>query len=218
MTRLLSGPRRWWLLGGVVALLVLALGWLLLVTPQQSAADAAVKQAEQVEQQVAIGTAQNSQLAKQNAEMETVKKQLQELQNRIPDSEQVSALLVSANNLAGASGLALTAFSPSPVSALDTSAPDKGTAKLGYITVVISGKGGFSQVQDYLSKLENLDRAMIVTSVDLSQGTTTGSGSGSGTQPDPGAAGEYSVTINARVFVRGDAVPAPTPQTKPKGQ
>lgn len=216
MTRLLSGPRRWWLLGVALALVVLALGWLVLVSPQQAAADQAANQTAQVEQQVVMGAAQNRQLAGQFSELEAVQKQLQELQNRIPDSEQVSALLVSANNLAGASGLALTAFSPSPVSALDTSAPDKGTAKLGYITIVISGKGGYGQIQAYLSKLENLDRALIVTSVDLSKGTTTGSASGS--QPEPDAAGEYSVTINARVFVRGDAVPAPAPQGQPKSQ
>lgn len=219
MSSLLAGPKRWWLIGGVVALLTLAIGWLVLVGPQQSATAEAVAKKEQVEQQVVMGAAQNRKLAEQNSELEAVKKQLQDLQNRIPDSQQVSALLVNANNLAGASGISLSSFSPGPVSALETSAPDKGTARLGYMTVTIIGTGSFSQVETYLSKLENLDRALIVTSVGMSKPSSdSGSGgSGSAPQQNPGASGEISVNIVAQVFVRGDAVPALESKGKSSG-
>lgn len=216
MASLLSGPRRWWLIGAVAILAILGGGWFGLVSPQQTAADDARQQTEQADQRAAQASAQVRLLQKQSAELDSVKKELEALQGKIPTGEQVSALLVSVNKLAGATGVVLTTFKPGVVTPLDSSAPDKGTARLGFMPVSLAGIGTYDELRAYLSKLETLDRALVVTSIDVARGDTGGSGSSSGSSGGAGKPGTLTMTLEARVFVRGDAVPAPaSPSPKP---
>lgn len=222
MAELLAGPRRWWLIGIVGVLVILLGGWFLVVAPQRAGAEEAAAQAVQADQRAAQAASQVKVLQQQSAQLDTVKKELEALQAKIPTGEQVSALLVSVNKLAGASGVALTSFKPGTVTALDSSAPDKGTARLGYLPISLTGTGSFNQIRAYLAQLETLDRALVVTSVAIS----SGGGSGSGTAGSAGSAGSagtanagpLTMTLEARVFVRGDAVPAPAaPSPKASG-
>lgn len=208
MASLLAGPRRWWLIAAVAVVVIVGGGWFGLVAPQQASADEIRQQTEQADQRAAQASAQVRLLQKQSAELDSVKKELEALQAKIPTGEQVSALLVSVNNLAGASRVSLTAFRPGIVATLDSSAPDKGTARLGYLPVTLTGTGSYDEIRTYLSKLETLDRALVVTSIAISRGASGGSGSSSG---GAGAteSGNLTMALEARVFVRGDAVPAP---------
>lgn len=214
MASLLAGPKRWWLIATVAVGVIVGGGWFGLVAPQQASADEVRQQVEQADQRAAQASAQVRLLQKQNAELDSVKKELEALQAKIPTGEQVSALLVSVNKLAGASGVVLTTFKPGTVAALESSAPDKGTARLGYLPVTLTGTGNYDQIRAYLSKLEALDRALVVSSIGVAR-ADTGSSSSSSSGPGTTKPGDLTMTLEARVFVRGDAVPAPA-NTAPK--
>lgn len=209
MSGLLAGPRRWWLFGGIVAILLLLVGWMLLISPQQSATGEAAQKAQQVDQQVTVATAQLAQLKQQSADLDRARAELEALESRIPDRDQMSALLVKADDAARSSGVALVGLAPGTVVALDSSAPDKGTDRLGYINVAINGEGGYDQLQVYLTKLENLDRAFMIASLDVTGGE---GGSSPAAGPVP-----LTFTIQARVFVKGEIVPAPAGSAAPPG-
>lgn len=217
MASLLSGPRRWWLIAIVAIVVILGGGWFGLVSPQQAAADQARQRAGQADERAIQAGMQVRQLQKQSAELDTVKKELEALQGKIPTGEQVSTLLVSVNKLAGAAGVALTSFKPGAVAPLESSAPDKGTERLGFLPVSLAGTGSYDEIRAYLSKLETLDRALVVTSISVDR-AAAGSASGSGGESDAGAPDPLTMTLEARVFIRGDAVPAPAaPSPKASG-
>lgn len=215
MGALLTGPRRWWLLGALVSLLLVVATTLLVISPQRSAMSSALERAAQAEQQIVAASAQAKKLAQQSAELDTVKKELEALQGRIPDRDQVAALLVKASDLAKSTKVVLTGFDPGTVTALESSAPDRGTARLGYISIGITGVGTFDEIRAYLSALEGLDRAFIVNALSVTRsGDSSSSGRGDATKG--GDLDDLTLSVTARVFVRGDIVPDQTSKTPAK--
>jgi Tfp pilus assembly protein PilO len=120
------------------------------------------------------------------------------LDQAIPAQPDEAEFILQANSIAGESGIDFLSISPSPPAATGTTTT---------IALTLSIEGSFFQVKDYLTKLEALERLVIVDAVNMSAGGTGASSDGV----------TLSVTLTARMFTRATpaAVPgaAPTPDT-----
>ncbi len=169
---------------------------------------------------------QVSEAQRQKQQLENTVRHLKELSNNriqqqadllalrkaVPEQPDLGEFILQANDIATASGVDWLAISPSPPVA-STQGP-KST-----IALSMQIDGGFFQVLDYLNRLEDLDRLVIVDSVSISAG---GAGSGSGTgstgasssSGSSSAAGSsnpsdptLSVTLTGRMFTNAAAAP-----------
>lgn len=122
--------------------------------------------------------------------------ELRRLNAAVPPEPELDTFILEANEIAVEAGIDWLAISPSP--------PTVGAVGgASVITMTIDVEGGFFQVLDYLNRLEDLERLVVVDSVAISAGTT-----GEGTAADSvGATGapRLSMTLSARMFTRSDA-------------
>jgi Tfp pilus assembly protein PilO len=134
---------------------------------------------------------------------------LRTLRAAIPPTPDLGAFILQANEIATASGIDWLSISPSPPAANTSGANST-------IALSIQVDGGFFQVLDYLNRLEDLDRLVIVDDVSVSSGgegaggTSTGGttgGSESTFDSGEGGAPTLSVTLTGRMFT-GQAAPA----------
>ena len=114
--------------------------------------------------------------------------QLDKLNAAVPASPDLDGFILSANQIAVQAGIDWLSVSPSVVQA--------GTTGPSVIPLSVQIKGGFFQVLDYLNRLEDMARLVIVDSINTTASTTAGT-----TGPPT-----LSVTLTGRMFTR--AAPA----------
>lgn len=128
---------------------------------------------------------------------------LARLRRLVPPEADVAGFILAANHAAVRSGVDWISVAPA--------APAAGTAGgASAIPVSIAVNGGFFPVLDYVGRLENLERLVVVDSLQVSSSTQAGGEL------------ELSVTLSARLFTTASpaapapggapAVPAPGPQ------
>jgi Tfp pilus assembly protein PilO len=135
---------------------------------------------------------------------------LRTLRAAIPPTPDLGEFILQANEIASASGIDWLSISPSPPVASGANST---------IALSIQVDGGFFQVLDYLNRMEDLDRLVIVDGVSISSGAeNAGSGADSsstggssttfdsGSDSSSGGAPSLSVTLTARMFT-GQAPP-----------
>jgi type IV pilus assembly protein PilO len=134
---------------------------------------------------------------------------LRTLRAAIPPTPDLGEFILQANEIASASGIDWLSVSPSPPVASGANST---------IALSIQIDGGFFQVLDYLNRMEDMDRLVIVDGVSVSSGaenagggTDSSSTGGSSTTFDSGSdssggAPSLSVTLTARMFT-GQAPP-----------
>jgi hypothetical protein len=193
-------------LAGVAALVVLAVGVMLVVRPvQQATAEA------RAERETAVTESQS--LRDQIKALEALKPKEAELRTRaeqaraeFPATPALPGLVDALQEAASLSGIDLGSVAPSPPTA-STSNP-----QLAEISTDLSVSGGYFEVQDFLVRLENLvkgadpgrvpPRSMLVQSVNLSsgsEGTPTGD-SAAPAQDDSASPDELQGKIVLLVF------------------
>ncbi len=122
--------------------------------------------------------------------------ELRRLNAAVPPEPELDTFILEANEIAVESGIDWLAISPAP--------PSVGAVGgASVITMAIDVEGGFFQVLDYLNRLEELERLVVVDDVSISAG-----GTGDATSADSIAATgapRLSMTLNARMFTRSDA-------------
>ncbi len=98
------------------------------------------------------------------------------------------------------SGIDWLSISPSPPAV-------GGAGGISVITMSIEIEGGFFQVLDYLNRLEELERLVVVDAITISGATIAGGDGDEGGEQTSSATGAptLSVTLNARMFTRADA-------------
>ena len=98
--------------------------------------------------------------------------------------------------------------SPAATTGAPSAAPAQGpaAAPLRSISVSISAGGSFFAIENFISKMENLERAIRIDDFALSGAA------------EPGAAAPaISVSMKLQMFMGGPAAPAPTPGADPAG-
>lgn len=120
----------------------------------------------------------------------------------VPDSPDLAQFILNANDAASASGVDFLSISPTPPAAsIDPALP-------AAVNLAISVDGGYFQVLDYLNRLDDMDRIVVVDTLGL---TPTGGEEGGPTG--------LSVSVSARMFTTAapgalpGAPPVPATQT-----
>ncbi|MBM3674781.1 MAG: hypothetical protein FJW88_07450 [Actinobacteria bacterium] len=199
--------KRGWLLGIVAGALVLVLVWyFLLWAPASKDLDDTREQvSEQQRQQLSLeATVKRLQALAENAPQ--LQATLRRYDAAIPETPDLADFIIQCNDIAIASGIDWLAISPSP--------PAAGTP-VTTIALSINVQGGFFQVLDYLNRLEDLERLVVVDTINIAAGGGTADGSGTTSASSDASGGTLTVTLTGRMFTRGTPPAAPGTESSP---
>jgi len=177
-----QNARTWWIITPVVSLLVLAMGWLLLVSPKHGEAADLQDQTATVNNQNQASQVQLDALRAQAKKLPEQKAELARLQVQIPPTPQLPALIRSISAASKASGMTLTGLTPSAPTAVVTATaaaaapttPGVALVGLQQIPIAMTATGTFSAARRFLGTLEMLPRTFLVSGLQMGRGTTGG--------------------------------------------
>ncbi|TXH45111.1 MAG: hypothetical protein E6Q90_01435 [Actinobacteria bacterium] len=236
MKNLLAGARAWTVLAAVLALAILAGGWFLLVSPQFSNAAAIKAEEQEAKDQAAMLQQKALSLRKQAEQLPQLQAELARLASQLPDEAQEAELIKQIDAANVASGMTIQSFAAPPLtpiaaaqaaqpaaestegsassSAAASSTPKAKSASLLSTQVQIQlTNGSTAQVIDYLNKVENLSRALILTNVQLAASNSSDGGPSAAPAP---AGTSYTLAITGTIFAR-PAAPSASASATPSG-
>jgi Tfp pilus assembly protein PilO len=189
--------RRVALLAAIIAVGVVALWWVFLYSPaagELADLDDDITQVQGERQGLQAKLRQLKDIASNGPEIDA---ELGKLANAVPETPELASFILSANEIALESGIDWLSVAPSePVS----SGPGPAT-----IQVTIQVQGGFFQVLDYLNRLEDLQRLVVVDSITM--GTTEGQQGTDGS--DAGlTSSDLTVNLSGRMFTMAEGTAA----------
>ena len=192
---------------GVLLGVVVVLVWnLLIFAPKGRDLSAAKKDAEAAQQMEPGLRSQLAQLQEISKNGPEIAAQLDRLSAAVPTAPDLDGFILSANQIAVQSGIDWLSVSPSVTQA--------GTTGVSVIPLTVSIKGGFFQVLDYLNRLEDLGRLVIVDAINATAGADDSAGAVTTGAPT------LAVTLTGRMFTMAPpATPAggtPTPGPRPE--
>jgi Tfp pilus assembly protein PilO len=178
--------RAWGVLALVAAVAIAAGGWFLALSPQKSKVSSLKDQTAQQQDANAKLRSQIALLKKQQSQIPAEQARIAQIKNRIPESPQLTNYVRTLTSLAAATHVELVSIAPAaPTQVKLASAQPQGTApsdaaaggaapaaapNLSTISVAIDVVGDYYNVQQFLSKLEDTQRATIVSAVSLKPG------------------------------------------------
>jgi Tfp pilus assembly protein PilO len=183
--------------GALVGFLVLALWYNFLLKPTNSKVSKVKADTETERAKLQPLQAQLAQANIDAAHADTFKSRLAVLKHAVPDSPDLANFIRDANDIAQASGLTWQSVTHGP--------PTDVAGGASTISVGIQVQGTYEQVLDYLARIAELKRLVVIDGVQFSAAGTTGAGPGAGTGatessgPFSGAS-TLSVSISARMF------------------
>src|SRR5664280_2960439 len=198
----MAKTKQWAALTAVLVLLILAAGWFLLVSPKRSATTALNATAAKQEQDNATVRTQIAALKAQALDLPKKQARLTEISARMPDNPALPSLIRALSDAADKAKVDLMSLSPSAPVALTAAVP----ATVGLATppvavqqipLALTVQGKFFQMEQFLSNLESLPRAFVVTTL----GVAPAGGSG------PAAAGAAGRIADGHSF--GDGLHGP---------
>ena len=178
--------------GGV---LVLVLWYLLLWSPRQNAISEAKERRETAELEVGRLRTTLARLEELKQNEALTLSRLEELRVAVPEQPNLAQFILDVNEAANRAGIDFLSVTPSPPAASGT-----GATAVSSIGLAMSVNGGYFQVIDYLNRLADLPRVVVIDSLTLS--------------PDESGR-ELSVAVQARMFTTGTpgAIVVPTTTT-----
>jgi Tfp pilus assembly protein PilO len=181
--------------GILAAVLTTAVWYSFLLKPIRSQVSKAKAETETEKSKLEPLQAQLAKAQRDAANEAAFKAQLQSLRLAMPDSPALSAFIRDANSIASDSGVAWQSVTHA--------APVAGTDGVMSIAVGITIKGTYPQVMDYLGRIAELQRLVVVDNVQFTAATSSGANgqvsTGGSTGPFSGAS-SLTVTIQARMF------------------
>jgi Tfp pilus assembly protein PilO len=172
----ISATQKWYAAAAGASVAVLAGGWFLLVSPQQSNAADITSQADAVTNTNHTTELQIAALKAQFKNLPQLQSDVAAIRTRIPQTPNEPTLLRALSTLAKSSGVKLTNLqvqTPAPVAGAPAVATTPGTNPLaapGQVTAIplqIEIKGTFADTRLFLNGLENMSRSMLVTGLDI---------------------------------------------------
>ena len=128
---------------------------------------------------------------------------LRTLRAAVPAQPDLGEFILQANDIASAAGIDWLSISPNPPAATGGSGPASTIA----FTMQIDGQ--FSAVLDYLNRLEDLERLVVIDTINVSAGGSEGATDAeTGESISSSGAPALSVTLTGRMFT--DAAPPAT--------
>jgi Tfp pilus assembly protein PilO len=190
--------RRAVVLAGVAVVGIVLLWWVFVFAPLGNDLDDERDRLDEAQRQGQTLTAQRNQLRDLQERSPEIEAQLGRLSAAIPETANQADFISGLNDIADDSGITWQSVTmQEPTTATPGEPPT--------ISVQISIEGGYFQALDYLNRLEDLERLVVVDNVTMS---------GSEGETDPGSGlttggGDLAVSLNARIFTQStlDAVP-----------
>ena len=195
------------IVGVLVGVVVLLLWNLLIFAPKGRDLSAAKKEAQaaqQVEVQLQQTLTALQEISKNGPEIAA---KLDRLSAAVPTAPDLDGFILSANQIAVQSGIDWLSVSPSVA--------QPGTSGPSVIPLTMSIQGGFFQVLDYLNRLEDLSRLVIVDSINVTAAGSEGTGATGTASGSSSGAPALSVTLTGRMFTM--AAPAASAGSTPSG-
>ncbi|MHB8450096.1 MAG: type 4a pilus biogenesis protein PilO [Mycobacteriales bacterium] len=201
----MDARRQWVAITAALCVVVVAAGYFLLISPQKKKAAGLRTQVtaeqstqQQLRAQIALLTSEGQNLSHEQA-------LLAKAQGYLPLTPGLPSLIRQLTAATDNAGVDLVTLSPSTPTAASSGTSSGATASLYQIPLTLSLAGGYFEVENFLSNLENLPRALMVTGVNVSPqgGSSSTSASSGATQtaaPQVGK-GELTVAITGRVFM-----------------
>ncbi|HEX5017957.1 MAG TPA: type 4a pilus biogenesis protein PilO [Actinomycetes bacterium] len=204
----MTATRKWSFGAVAVAMLLLAGGWFLLISPQR--AEVADLKA-QTDAQLATNAADRTELEvlkQQNKELPEKQAELAQLRTKIPQSADLPMYIRELQDLSRRAGVALTTMVPSTPITLGTTPGTEGPLTpdaLAALNVDVTVAGRFEGIQKFVNDLENADRYTLLSGVTIADEED---------QPgETGSNGQLTATFNARVYLVPNVDPAVTTTT-----
>jgi Tfp pilus assembly protein PilO len=165
----ISAATRWYAGAAAASLGVLAAGYLLLVSPQQSNAADTTTQSAAVETANVAAQSKIDALKAEFKDLPTLQGQVAAIRTRIPAAPQEPTLLRSLQSLARSSGVELVSVQvntpvPAAAGAAATSA-----STLSQIPITLEVTGSFANTRLFLTGIENMRRSMLVTGLTVTR-------------------------------------------------
>ncbi|HEX5616481.1 MAG TPA: type 4a pilus biogenesis protein PilO [Acidimicrobiia bacterium] len=195
--------RRGVALFAVAAVAIVALWWTLVYSPRGDQLDDAKVELETAQGEQQALQAQLARLEDINENLPEIDADLAKLSGLVPPTADLAGFILGMNDLANQSGIDWISVSPTPPAAQGT-----GFATIG---LNITVEGGFFQVLDYLNRLEDFDRLVVVEGVNVTGGSTGGEGTDGAVVDSSGLA----VSMTARMFTTQQPGVATTTTTAP---
>jgi len=228
-----SAERLWLIGGGTVALLLTIIAYFFFISPQRSETDSVRSNVSDAAARNAVLQQKLNQLRQQNQELPRYRAEEEAARKALPASTDVSDFIRSLQSLGGATGtnvISVTVGNPTPFtpatvggvaapSASASSSPAGGSASSasprpsGVYGMTISAQvtGSAANLTRFIDQLQNVQpRAVLVTSVNETTGSTTTTGSSAAA-----GSGVTTLAIGMTAFVAPNAAPAAATSTGP---
>ncbi|MDA8437223.1 MAG: type 4a pilus biogenesis protein PilO [Actinomycetales bacterium] len=204
----LDGAKKWYAGAALASVLVLVAGWLLLLSPQRATADDLAAQADSQVVANQASQAKIDALKAQYTNLPSLQKELALVTTHLPQAANMPSLIRTLSQAAARSGVTLKALTPTNPTPLTTSATGVQSGSLSApgqvnaIGVTLQISGPFANTRLFLSSLEAMPRAFLVTGLAITRDQNTG------TVTSKAAPGSLSSTITGRVFMANPGLPA----------
>jgi Pilus assembly protein, PilO len=200
------GRRRELIVSIVVAVLVVAGLWALLVRPKDGQAAAAQADEREAAAKAETLRGQISALEQARSEADSLRARAREAGDLFPAKPDLPDLTTALQKVASQAGVDLLSIQPSSPGA-STDSPE-----LAAVTATVSVSGGYFEIEDFLSRLENLvkspdpashipPRSVLVRSVSVNSGSSGSSGTSGGTTATAATTGSSTLTANISLTV-----------------
>jgi Tfp pilus assembly protein PilO len=173
--------------GAVVVVVVVAVWYLAVFRPRGDELDEARTELDAARSEEQSLQAQLEQLQAIDENSPEIDAELGRLQALVPKRPDLASFIVAANEIAVQSGIDWISITPNE--------PAPGAVGPAEIAMTIQIDGGYFQVLDYLNRLEDLERLVVVDGISIS----TGGDEGDGSTAQVGAP-DLSSSLTARMF------------------
>ena len=181
--------------GGVLAaVLVLAVWWMFVFSPVRSDASKVDTEIESAQADTKSLEAENAQLEDLEARAPELQADVDRLNAAVPTTPELASFIDAANALGVETGVTWVSVSPTPPATAGAS---------DTVQLSMELEGGYFQVLDYLNRLENMPRLVVVDQVSLSSKDATATSSGPAS---------LTASLTGRIFSQANS-PAPAAAT-----
>lgn len=235
----MSLTRRWSLLTAVLIVGILAASWFLLVSPKRS--DAAALSAQATKQQASNDALvqQLNQLKAQSLDLPKQKAKLAVMRKQIPDNPALPTLIRDLTAAGKKVGVEVVSMKPGPPAAAPVTVPvappappaggtDAATtaqgatptavapaaAPLYLVPLQLEITGSYFEVEQFINKLEGIQRTFLVTGFSLKPGAG-GASTATGTATTSGTTDGLSLSLTGQVFLAPNLASSTTPAAAP---
>jgi type IV pilus assembly protein PilO len=190
----------------LVGVLVVVVWWMVLYSPTKSDASDVGRETAEAERETQRLEADLKRLEDLEARGSQTQADLARLQQAMPEQAELATFIAAANEIGRAAGINWLSVAPTEPTA---------TGSVGTIQLSMQVEGGYFEVLDYLRRLEDLSRLVVVDSITVNSGAASGSTDaatppGSDSSPATGAP-TLSATLTGRMFTQPAAAAAAVP-------